>query len=311
MRKDIKIAWFGTPEISANVLKKLIENKYNICAVIAQPDKPIGRKKIIEKVPTKKVAELFNIPVYQPEFLKNDFDFIKQINPDLILTLAYGQIVPHDLLLLPKFGCLNLHGSLLPKYRGASPIQTSILNGDKITGVTLMEMVDKMDAGKMFYQEKIDINIDDNLDSLSKKIEDCCFNIIEYSLDKYINGELVGVVQKEDEVTYCKKIKAEDCQINFNDFGINIFNKFRALYSKPGSFFVYKGEKYNVNKIELLDNKFEPCKVYNYDKTGLYIGCVDKTICIKELQKPGKKMLNIKEFYNGANSLFQKNDIIQ
>ena len=153
MKMDIRIVYMGTPELSAEILEGLINHGYKIAGVIAQEDKPVGRKNVIQKVPTKVVAEKYQIPVYQPHRIRLDYDFVKQINPDLIITCAYGQIVPQGLLDIPRLGCINVHGSLLPKYRGASPIQSALIHGEKETGVTIMEMIDKMDAGRMIYKK--------------------------------------------------------------------------------------------------------------------------------------------------------------
>ena len=153
--KDLKLLFMGTPEISAYVFEKMIEAGYRFVGLVAQPDHPVGRKGIIEKVPTKVVAEKYNIPVFQPEKIRLDYSFMEEIKPDLVITLAYGQIVPQGFLDIPKYGCLNLHGSLLPKYRGASPVQSVLINNEKVTGVTLMEMVKAMDAGRMYAKKEI------------------------------------------------------------------------------------------------------------------------------------------------------------
>ena len=155
--KDLKILYFGTPEISSYVLENLLNDGFNIIGVVTQIDKPVGRKGILTPSKVKEVALKHNIKVYQFTKLKNEFESLLSLDVDIILTLAYGQIIPHELLTLPHYGAYNLHGSILPSLRGASPIQTSLLNGDKITGITLMEMVDKMDAGRMFYVKKVNI----------------------------------------------------------------------------------------------------------------------------------------------------------
>ena len=169
-KKDYRIIYMGTPEMSAKILERLIQDDFNIVALIAQEDKPVGRKGLLEKVPTKVVAEKYNIPVFQPHRIRKEYEFVKDLKPDLILTMAYGQIIPQGLLDIPTLGCLNVHGSLLPKYRGAAPIQRAIINGETKTGVTLMEMIDKMDAGKMFAFEECEISSEDNYTSLCEKI---------------------------------------------------------------------------------------------------------------------------------------------
>ena len=156
-KSALRIVFMGTPSISSLVLKRMIDEGFNIVGVVAQMDKPVGRKKVIMPVPTKVVALEYNIPVFQPEKIRLDYQFLKEIAPDVVVAIAYGQIVPQEVLDIPKYGCLNLHGSLLPKYRGASPIQTALMNNDDVTGVTLMEMTKEMDAGKMFAKKEVKI----------------------------------------------------------------------------------------------------------------------------------------------------------
>ena len=168
---EYRIVYMGTPRFSAQVLEFLINQGFNIVGVIAQEDKPVGRKKVLEPVPTKVVANKYNIPVFQPHRIRKDYEFVKALKPDLILTLAYGQIIPHELIELPKLGCLNFHGSILPKYRGAAPIQRAILHSDTETGVTLMEMVDEMDAGKFYAVETCKIEDSDTMTSMSRRSE--------------------------------------------------------------------------------------------------------------------------------------------
>ena len=177
-KKDLKLIVMGTPDIAAKVFLNMINDGYHFVGLIAQEDKPVGRKKILEPVPTKKVAEKYNIPVFQPLKIRLDYEFLKELKPDLIITLAYGQIVPQGVLDIPQYGCLNLHGSLLPKYRGASPIQAALINNESVTGVTLMEMTAKMDAGRMYAKEMVAIEPSDNATSLFEKISLAAGNLI-------------------------------------------------------------------------------------------------------------------------------------
>ena len=178
-KKDLKIVYLGTPKISAIVLENLIINGYNIVGIVSQVDKPQGRKMIVKPTETKLIGEKYNIPVFQPVKIRDDYAFLKELEPDIILTMAYGQIIPQAVLDIPKIMPLNLHGSILPKYRGASPIQQALLNGDKTTGITLMEMVDKMDAGKMFFKKEIAIEEDDNYESLSNKLAKLAYEVFD------------------------------------------------------------------------------------------------------------------------------------
>ena len=309
--KKIKILWLGTPKISAIVLKKLIESGYNICGVVCSIDKPVGRKQEILPVPTKKIALENNIPVYQPIKIRLDYDFVKEINPDLILCMAYGQIIPQGLLDIPKFGCLNLHGSLLPKYRGAAPMQFALLNGDEKTGVTLMQMVDKMDAGKIYLKKEFSLNDEDNLDTLILKMADAAYKSIEEGLSDYINGINSGIEQDENLVTFTSKIKPEDQIISFENKAVDIKNKIRALTSEPGAYFIYKNESYKVSSSKVVDIQSNPGEIVSYDKYGLTIGTLEKSISFTSIQKPGKKMIKISDFINGNKNLFVKGEIVK
>ena len=311
-KKDLRIVYLGTPEISANVLERMIEENYNIVAVVSQEDKPIGRKQIITPTPVKKVALIHNIPVFQPHKIRDDYSFLKELKPDILLTMAYGQIVPLGVLETPKIKALNLHGSLLPKYRGASPIQASLFNGDKVTGVTLMEMVEAMDAGNMFFKTECLISEDDNYDTLQLKIAEAAFVAFDEGIEKIVNENYQGEPQNLDEVSFTKKVKPEDQIINFNQKSVDVINKIRALTSEPGAYFVYKNEKIKVQKAILVDSKENaiPGKISKYDKSAFYIETQDGTLSILTLQKPGKKVMNFKDFFNGNRYFFNVGDVI-
>ena len=311
-KKELRIVYLGTPEISANVLTKLIEANYNIVAVVSQEDKPIGRKQIITPTPVKNVALKHNIPVFQPHKIKDDYEFLKELKPDILLTMAYGQIVPLGVLETPKIKSLNLHGSLLPKYRGASPIQASLFNGDKVSGVTLMEMVEAMDAGNMFYKVSIEITDDDNYDTLQQKIAEAAYVAFDLGIEKIIKENYEGEKQNLDEVSITKKIKPEDQLINFNEKSVDIINKIRALTSEPGAYFLYKNEKIKIQKAVLVDLKdnSSPGRISNYDKNAFYVETLDGVLSILKLQKPGKKAMEFKSFFNGNREFFNVGDII-
>ncbi len=311
-KKNIKILFFGTPEISAYLLEELIKNNYNIIGLVAQEDKPVGRKGVIEAVPTKKVALKYNLPVYQYKKVSEHVDEIKKLEPDLILTLAFGQIVSHELLMVPKYGCLNLHGSILPKYRGAAPIQYSLLNGDKETGISLMEMVDKMDAGRVFAIEKIKIEDEDNYTTLVDKLKVASFLCVDKYLDGYLNGELKGEEQDESLVTFTKKIKEEDEVINFNEDATVLFNKIRALAMNPGAHFIFNDVKYKVFKTSVVKDNSDkkPGTIISYDKKNFIVKCKNDALKIEILQKPGKKAMDYNDFYNGNAKTFEINQII-
>ena len=301
--KDVRILYMGTPEMSAKVLETLILDGFNIVGVVAQEDQPVGRKAIITEVPTKVVAKAHNIPVYQPHKIRLDYEFVKEINPDLILTMAYGQIVPQGLLDIPKMGALNLHGSILPKYRGAAPIQRAIMNGETETGVTLMEMVDKMDAGQMFGVEKCEITPEDNYTSLCEKIVDCCVRVARNYLPKYFNGELKGVEQDESKVTFADKIKPETEKLSL-EYGVNQFvNYVRGMSEEPGAYVSLEGQKFKIYKAAKANQAVNgPVGTLLINKS-VYLKLKDGVVELKEVQMAGKKKMDGKSFANGSRQL--------
>ena len=311
-KKELRILYLGTPDISASVLEKLIEEGYNIIGVVSQPDKEVGRKHILTATPVKVIALNHNIKVFQPLKIKEIIEEIKKIEPDILLTMAYGQLIPDSILSLPKIKALNLHGSLLPKYRGASPIQASLLNGDEETGVTLMEMVHEMDAGNMFYKKVVKIDKKDNFDTLKNKISLAAFEAFNEGIEPIINADYKGEVQDPTLATFTKKISEEDEIISFEDSAKNIVNKIRALTSDPGAYFIYKNEKIKVFDADIISgSNLIPGKIKSYDKNGLFIETQEGIISILNLQKPGKKPINIKDFYNGNRTYFEINEIIK
>ena len=301
--KDVKILYMGTPEMSAKVLEALISGGFNIVGVVAQEDQPVGRKAIITEVPTKVVAKAHGIPVYQPHKIRLDYDFVKEINPDLILTMAYGQIVPQDLLDIPKMGALNLHGSLLPKYRGAAPIQRAIMNGETETGVTLMEMVDKMDAGRMYGMSKCEITIDDNYTSLCEKIVNCCIDVCNRLLPKYFNGELTGIEQDESEVTFADKIKPDTEKLSLDFSKEQFVNYVRGMSEEPGAYVYLDGEKFKIYKACFSNQSIDgPVGTLLINK-NVYLKLKDGSIELKEVQMAGRKKMDGKSFANGSKQL--------
>ena len=306
--KDIKVLFMGTPDISAKVLEGMILAGYNIVAVIAQPDRPVGRKNILIKVPTKVVAEKYNIPVYQVEKIRKEYEFVKEINPDIIITLAYGQIVPEGLLNIPRFGALNLHGSLLPKYRGAAPIQYALMNNEKVSGMTLMKMVKEMDAGEMYAQEIVEITEDDNCTSLFLKMGDAALKLVLDALPKYLNGELKGIPQDENLVTFSPSIKPEEEKIDLNKSKEEIFGLIRALSDAPGAYLYLDNLKIKIFKARIISDEVtdEVGKVVKADKNGLYLQTKNGVLSLLEVQKEGKNRMDYKSFVNGNQGILGK-----
>ena len=308
MNQYPRIVYMGTPEISSYILEGLINNGYNIVGVIAQVDKPVGRKGLIQKVPTKIVAEKYNIPVYQPIKIRNDYQFLNEINPDLIITCAYGQIVPQGLLDIPNLGSINVHGSLLPKYRGASPIQQALINNDSITGVTIMEMIDKMDAGKMYYKKEIVIDEDENYTSLYDKMKKAGLEALLEMLPDYIEGKIEGIEQDEESVTFCSKITKEQEHLSLEVTCDQFIGLVKGLSYTPGAYLLLDEQIFKILKAkkanDLVTGKIG--EIVQADKFGLLLQLKDGQVSLLEVQKQGKSKMDYKSFVNGNKQILTK-----
>ena len=304
-KKDLNLIFMGTPQISADVFEAMINDGYHFVGLVCQPDHPVGRKGIIEKCPTKLVAEKYNIPVFQPIKIRDDYSFMNNLKVDLVITLAYGQIVPQGFLDIPRLGCLNLHGSLLPKLRGASPVQTALINNEKVTGVTLMEMVKAMDAGRMYGKKEVIISDDDNSTSLFKKIGEAARDLVLELLPKYINGEIKGEEQNESEVTFCSLIKPEQEKIDLSKDIKDIYGLIRGLSDEPGAYLYLNNQKVKIFKANIANNivNAEVGTIVEADKRGLLIQLNNGQLAILELQKEGKKRMDYRSFINGNQNL--------
>ena len=307
-KEQLRVIFMGTPNISAKVFEAMIVDGYNFVGLIAQPDRPVGRHGELEKVPTKVVAEKYNIPVFQPLKIRKEYEFVKELNPDIIITLAYGQIVPQGLLDIPKYGCLNLHGSLLPKYRGAAPIQFALINNEKVTGMTLMEMIDKMDAGRMYAKKEVAIDENDNTTSLFEKMGEAAKQLILEALPKYLDGDLSGETQDESLATFCPTIKPEQEKINFDLAIREIHGWIRGLSDQPGAYFLMDDLKLKVFKAQVINNNISGKigEIVKADKFGLVVQCKDGQLALQEVQKEGKKRMDSKSFLNGNQGLLGK-----
>ena len=253
--QDLKIIFIGTPEFGAIILEKLVNSEYKPVLVVTAPDKPVGRKQIITPPPTKISAQKHNIPVLQPEILANSKSEILNSKPDLIVVAAYGQILPKEILEIPKFGCLNVHPSLLPKYRGPSPIQTTILNGDGETGVTIMLMDEKVDHGKTISNFQFPIsNKKITYPELLKELAELGAKLLVETIPKWINGEIKPKPQDETKATYTKIIKKEDGRIDWNKSAEEIERQVRAFNPWPGTYGKYevRSMKYKEKKERIL-----------------------------------------------------------
>ena len=299
-----RIIYMGTPEISAHVLEEIIGAGFHVVAVITNEDKEVGRKKEKEPTPVKKVALSHDIPVYQPHRIRKEYEFISAIPCDLILTMAYGHIVPDHILSHPKYGCLNLHGSLLPELRGAAPIQRAIMEGKKKTGVTLMEMVATMDAGRMYAKEEVEIAESDNFTSLAEKISNAAAKLAINSILPYLNGALPGIEQDESKVTFANKILPEDEHLPIDLPVEELLSYIRALSLKPGAYLLLDGLKLKIYSASLFSKEtIAEIGVITKAKKGLYFQANGGIVSIESLQLEGKKAMDGKSFVNGMRDL--------
>ena len=300
--KDKNIIFMGTPTFAVPILKKLIEN-YHVSLVVSQPDREKDRKGNILATPVKIVAQENNIAVYQPTNIKREYQTILDKKPDIIITCAYGQIIPKEVLNYPQYGCINIHGSLLPKLRGGAPIHHAIINGDKYTGITIMYMDEKMDTGDIIKQEKITIDDNDNLDSLYQKMSNLGAKLIIDTLPSIFNKTNQRIKQDEKEVTYGYNITKEEKKINFNLKSLDIYNKIRGLSSHPGAYCLINNKRMKVYNSKLTDIKSNqiPGKIDKIDKTGIYVNTKDKIIKLTDIKIEGKRRCLVKDFVNGIN----------
>lgn len=298
--KNLNVIFMGTPSFAVPVLNKLIENT-NVIMVVCQPDKEKDRKGNIIFSDVKKVALENNIEVYQPIKVKEEYQYIIDKNPDIIITCAYGQIIPSEILDFPKYGCINVHGSLLPKLRGGAPIHHAIINGDKVTGITIMYMDKKMDAGDIIKNREVEILDTDNLDSLYSKMSYVGADLLIETLPSIINGTNDRIKQDESLVTFGFNITKEDEIINFNDSAINVFNKVRGLDSVPGASTYLDNKRVKIYKVEVTnkESKNIPGEIVDVVKDGILVSTKDYLIKIIELKVEGKKKCTVKEYLNG------------
>ena len=299
-----KIVFMGTPKFAVPVLEMLIE-KYGVDLVITQPDKKVGRKKVLTAPPVKVIAEEKGIKVLQPEKISNDENVLselKELNPDIIITAAYGQLVPETILEIPKYKCINVHGSLLPKLRGGAPIQYSILEDHGKTGITIMYMVKKLDAGDMISKVEVDILDSDNYESLHDKLSIAGRDLLKETLPNIFTRNIAPEKQDDSLATFARNILREDEKIDWNKSAREIFNQVRALDPMPGAF-TYLDEnilKIWSSKVVELEENYSAEKagtIIKQDKKYIYILCGKNTVLkVKELQISGKKRMPVVNF---------------
>jgi len=307
-----KIVFIGTPEFGAIILEKLCKTDLKPVLVVTAPDKPAGRKQIITPPPVKISAQKYNIPFLQPEILASSKLQITNSKPDLIITAAYGQKIPKEILEIPKFGCLNVHPSLLPKYRGPSPIQYAILNGDKETGITVILMDEKIDHGPIVTNSKFQItNSRITHEELLKDLADLGSKLLVETIPKWIKKEIKPKPQDESKATYTKIIKKEDGEINWKKSAEEIEREIRAFDSWPGSWTNWQILKNMILKIKILKSRiytqqrqtkiktFPLAKTLVVPQNEIGVQCGKNILVVESLQLEGKKPTTPEEFLRG------------
>lgn len=295
----MRIIYAGTTEFGIPTLEKL-KDKYELILIITQPDKPVGRKQILSPTPIKLWAEKNNIEIEQPEKISDNRYQITDINPDLLLVAAYGQIIPKEILDIPKFGSINIHGSLLPKYRGATPIQTTILNGDNESGITLIKMDEKMDHGPIIAKLRILIDDNETYPSLYKKLSDLAADLVATTLPAWFSGSIKPAEQVHSMATYTKLLKRDDGKIDWTKNSKEIDRQIRALNPEPGTWTLLDGKTVKILSAKLLnETKIElPGKIYNYFG-NLAVKAFDGSLLIEKLQPDGRTAMSGQDFLNG------------
>lgn len=296
--KDLRVVFMGTPEFAVPILKGLIEN-VDVILVVSQPDKPVGRKKILTPSPIKSLAEEEGIEVFTPNKIREDYLRIVKSDPDLIVTCAYGQIIPKELLDYPKYGCINVHASLLPKLRGGAPIHRAIIEGYEKTGITIMYMDEHMDSGDIISQRETDIAIEDTVDSLSARLKIMGRDLLLETLPCIIDGSVVRQKQNENEVTFCPIIKKEDEKIDFSKTTKEVYDHIRGLNSTPGAYFTMNGKHIKVYSSKMGSKKGPIGQVVEVYKDGFGVGTSDGEIIITEIKPEGKNRIAVRDYLNG------------
>lgn len=298
--KNVKVIFMGTPDFAVPVLQKLIENT-KVVLVVSQPDKCVGRKQILTKTPVKIEAEKHGIPVFQPVKIREDYDVILNTEADLIVTCAYGQIIPKKVLDYPRLGCINVHASLLPKYRGGAPIHKCLLNGDELTGITIMYMDEKMDNGDIISQEEYTILESDNVGTLHDKLSEIGANLLIETLPSIVDGTNARIKQEESQVTYAYNIKREEERIDFRKSGRVILNQIRGLNPWPLANFLLEDQEMKVLEASFLEKEIEETGKIVMDKKRLGITCKDGILYLERIKPFGKKEMFIQDYLNGIN----------
>lgn len=298
----MKVIFMGTPEFAVPVLQGLIEH-YEVIGVVSQPDKLVGRKQVLEETPIKKLAMEHHIPVFQPVKIRNDYQEILDKNPDVIITCAYGQIIPKAILDFPKYGCINVHASLLPKLRGGAPIHHALIDGYSKTGITIMYMDEKMDNGDIISQRETEILDSDNLESLQNRLSMMGRELLLDTLPNILDGTNTRKKQKEEEVTFAYNIKREEERIDFSKTSREIFNLIRGLSPVPSANALLFGEEMKILESKVLNEKYPKAfcgEIVSISKEGIVVSTGDASILLTKIKPFGKKEMSAVSYVNGV-----------
>ena len=298
--KDMRIVFMGTPDFAAAILERLISTGRNVVGVFSQPDKPVGRKQIIEATPTKKLAQEHGIPVFQPTKMKDGtaLEMMKSLSPDLVVVAAYGRILPKDLLDVPPLGCVNVHGSLLPKYRGAAPIQWSVINGDAVTGVTTMYMAEGMDTGDMILKLETEIGENETAGELFERLAVLGADSIEKTLALFDEGSVPRTPQNDAEATMAPMLKKEMGELDFTKSAEEIHNLVRGLCPWPVAFTFVDGKSMKVYRADKAEG-FSGAAGELLDEKRFIVGCGNGAVELVTVQPEGKKQMSGGDFIRG------------
>ena len=308
-----KVVFMGTPQFSVPILTMLHEEGYEILAVVTQPDRPVGRKKVLTPPPVKEEALRLGLPVIQPEKLRNSEELkeIIALQPDIIVTAAFGQILPKELLDSPPLGCINVHASLLPKYRGGAPIHQAIVDGQTKTGITIMYMAEKLDAGDIISQREIAIEESDHTGGMFEKLSIIGRDLLKETLPTIVAGTNERILQNEEEATFAHNISREQERINWSNNARTIYNQVRGLHPWPVAYTTLNGENVKIwwAQVGTTKSNKEPGTVVKIDKDQFEISTGDgQTLAILDLQPAGKKRMTAEEYLRGTGSKLQIGD---
>lgn len=301
-KKHMRVVFMGTPEFAIPTFEGLIESEVRIVGVFTQPDRPKGRGRKLESSPVKQLAQEHNLPVFQPQKLR-DIDAVKQVRdlkPELIVVIAYGQILPQEVLDIPRYGCINVHASLLPRHRGAAPINKAIIDGDPMTGVTTMQMDVGLDTGDMLVKKSLSIFPNENAGQLHDRLAYLGREAMEETLARLCAGTLSPQKQDDSRSSYAPMLKKEDGLIDWNSSATSIHNQVRGLYPWPGAFTHLDGEVLKLADTRIVNEKGAPGEILKTEDMGVVVACGEGALQVRKLQLPGKKMLCAADFLRGV-----------